>query len=70
MFCAKIKKVSLNNLRNSPGREIMLVYVVIAAAATVLGLSLAIGYCRRHRAHPAVYQVSMARHIWQPDRRK
>jgi hypothetical protein len=48
----------------------MIVYVLVTAAAILLGLSLAAVYYRRQRAVPAVYQVSMARHLWQPERRK
>lgn len=48
----------------------MIAYVIVIVAAILLSLSLAAVYYRRQRAHPPVYQVSMARHLWQPERRK
>jgi hypothetical protein len=48
----------------------MIVYVIVTVAAVLFGLSLVTVYYRRQRTHPAVYQVSMARHLWQPKRRK
>ena len=42
----------------------MIIYLVAATVATVLGIALLT--LRRQRSRPQVYQVIMAEYLWQP----